>query len=178
MVTRSIARSSNARPSTALPAKPVARCSGAIEPEAWPCRRPHSADHAKPKKALVGRDDGVLPGTRYPAERSGRALAELLVKMTRAEATHMDGFLTTLHSASSVTATGIGRDKTATHHLKTVTSALNGKLPAKRAALLLAMVSGFQVMRQMSALPALANANEAELAQLPRQVFDQLVQSP
>lgn len=105
----------------------------------------------------------------------GKALAEALVKMTRAETTPMDGFLITLHSASSPLAAEIGRDKIAAHHLKTVTKALNGKLPAERAALILAMISGFQVMRQMIALPALANADEAQLAQLLGEVFDQLI---
>lgn len=107
----------------------------------------------------------------------GRALAEALVKMTRADATPTDGFLITFHSASSPLAAGIGRDKIAAHHLKTVTNALTGKLPAERAALILAMISGFQVMRQMIALPALANANEVDLARLLGKAFDQLIES-
>ncbi len=59
-----------------------------------------------------------------------------------------------------------------------MTNALKGKLPAERAALILAMISGFQVMRQMIALPALAKANEADLARLLAQVFDHLIESP
>jgi AcrR family transcriptional regulator len=105
----------------------------------------------------------------------GQALADALVKMTRADTTPMDGFLITFHSASSPLAAEIGRDKIAAHHLQTVTNALKGKLPAERAALILAMISGFQVMRQMIALPALANADETELAQLLGQVFDHLI---
>lgn len=104
-----------------------------------------------------------------------RALAEALVKMTRAEAAPMDGFLITLHSASSALAAGIGREKIASHHLKTVAQALGGKHRAERAALILAMISGFQVMRQMIALPALAKANEGELARLLGRVLDQLI---
>jgi AcrR family transcriptional regulator len=105
----------------------------------------------------------------------GKALAEALVKMTRAGATPMDGFLITLHSASSVLAAEIGREKIASHHLKTVAKALDGKLSAERAALILAMISGFQVMRQMIALPALAKAEEGDLAHLLGCVFDQLI---
>lgn len=107
----------------------------------------------------------------------GKALAEALVRMTRADATPLDGFLITFHSASSPLAAHIGRDKIAAHHLKTVTAALDGALPAERAALILAMISGFQVMRQMIALPALADADETELAQLLGQVFDRLIGS-
>jgi AcrR family transcriptional regulator len=105
----------------------------------------------------------------------GQTLADALVKMTRADTTPMDGFLITFHSASSPLAAEIGRDKIAAHHLKTVTDALAGKLPAERAALILAMISGFQVMRQMIALPALADADETELARLLGGVFDQLI---
>lgn len=104
-----------------------------------------------------------------------KALAEALVNMTRADAMPLDGFLITLHSASSALAAGIGREKIASHHLKTVTKALDGGHPAERAALILAMISGFQVMRQMIALPALANANEGDLALLLGRVFDQLI---
>lgn len=66
----------------------------------------------------------------------------------------------------------------AAHHLKTVAKALDGKLAKERAVLLLAVISGFQVMRQMIALPALANADEAELVQLVADVFDGLIRSP
>jgi len=108
----------------------------------------------------------------------GRALAEALVKMTRADATPMDGFLITFHSASSPLAAEIGREKIMAHHLKTVAKALQGALPAERAALILAMISGFQVMRQMIALPALADANEDELARVLGDVFNTLIQTP
>lgn len=108
----------------------------------------------------------------------GMALAEAVVKMTRADATPLDGFLITFHSASSPRAAEIGRDTIATHHLKTVTTALTGKRPAERAALILAMISGFQVMRQMIGLSPLVNANERELTRLLGQVFDRLIESP
>jgi AcrR family transcriptional regulator len=120
----------------------------------------------------------LIAGGIMERPNPGRALADALVKMTRANATPLDGFLITFHSASSPLAAGIGRDKIAAHHLKTVANALTGKLPVERAALILALISGFQVMRQMIALPALANANEADLARLLAQVFDHLIESP
>lgn len=120
----------------------------------------------------------LIAGGIMDRPNPGTALAEALMRMTRADATPMDGFLITFHSASSPLAAEIGREKIATHHLKTVTNALKGKLPAERAALILAMISGFQVMRQMIALPALAKANEADLTRLLAQVFDHLIESP
>ncbi len=119
----------------------------------------------------------VIAGGIMDRPNPGRALAEAVVKMTRADATPLDGFLITFHSASSPRAAEIGRDKITTHHLKTVTTALTGKLPAERAALILAMISGFQVMRQMIALPPLAKAKERDLTQLLGQVFDRLIES-
>lgn len=105
----------------------------------------------------------------------GHALAEALVKMTRAGVTPVDGFLITLHSASSAPAAEIGREKISAHHLQTVTRALQGERTAERAALILAVISGFQVMRQMIALPTLANADEDDLVRLLAGVFDQLI---
>lgn len=122
--------------------------------------------------------NSLIAGGVMDAPDPGRALAEALVKMTRADAVPLDGFLITFHSASSPSAAEIGRDMIAAHHLKTVAKALDGKLAKERAGLLLAVISGFQVMRQMLALPALANANEAELTQLLAGVFDGLIHPP
>jgi AcrR family transcriptional regulator len=119
----------------------------------------------------------LIAGGIMDAPEPGRALAEALVKMTRADAVPLDGFLITFHSASSPGAAKIGRDMIAAHHLKTVTKALDGKLAKERAGLLLAVISGFQVMRQMIALPALANADEEELVRLLAGVFDGLIRS-
>ena len=45
-----------------------------------------------------------------------------------------------------------------------------------RAALILAMISGFQVMRQTIGLSALAKAKEADLVELLGGVFDRLIE--
>lgn len=120
----------------------------------------------------------LIAGGIMDQPEPGKALARALVKMTRADATPMDGFLITFHSASSPLAAEIGRDKIAAHHLKTVAASLQGTQRAERAALILAMISGFQVMRQMIALPALAHADEDELAELLGTVFERLIQRP
>ncbi|HGM5882616.1 TetR/AcrR family transcriptional regulator [Stenotrophomonas maltophilia] len=118
----------------------------------------------------------LIAGGIMDQPEPGKALARALVKMTRADATPMDGFLITFHSASSPLAAEIGRDKIAAHHLETVAASLQGTQRAERAALILAMISGFQVMRQMIALPALADADEDELAELLGTVFERLIQ--
>lgn len=120
----------------------------------------------------------LIAGGIMDRPKPGRALAEALVSMTRPNATPIDGFLITIHSASSPVAAEIGRDKITAHHLKTVTTALRGRRSAERAALILAMISGFQVMRQMIALSALADAKESELTELLGQVFDRLIEAP
>ncbi|WP_158884097.1 TetR/AcrR family transcriptional regulator [Rhodanobacter sp. L36] len=122
--------------------------------------------------------NSLIAGGIMDAPNPGRALAEALVKMTRADIAPLDGFLITFHSASSPSAAKIGRDMIAAHHLKTVAKSLDGKLADERAGLLLAVISGFQVMRQMIALPALANASEEKLVQLLAVVFDGLIQPP
>lgn len=120
----------------------------------------------------------LIAGGIMDQPEPGKALARALVKMTRADATPMDGFLITFHSASSPLAAEIGRAKIAAHHLETVAASLQGTQRAERAALILAMISGFQVMRQMIALPALADADEDELAELLGTVFERLIQRP
>jgi AcrR family transcriptional regulator len=118
----------------------------------------------------------IIAGGIMDAPEPGKALALALVKMTRADAVPLDGFLISMHSASSPGAATIGREQIEAHHLRTVAKALDGKLARERAALLLAMISGFQVMRQMIGLSALAKAKEADLAALLARVFDTLIE--
>jgi AcrR family transcriptional regulator len=118
----------------------------------------------------------IIAGGIMDATEPGKALAQALVKMTRADTEPLDGFLISFHSASNPRAATIGREKIEAHHLKTVTKALDGKFARERAALLLAMISGFQVMRQMIGLSALAQAKEADLVALLAEVFDTLIE--
>lgn len=119
----------------------------------------------------------LIAGGIMDTPNPGQALAKALVEMTRADVAPSSGFMITFHSASSPVAAEIGRDKIASHHLKTVTKALQGRLPAERAALILAVISGFQIMRQMIALPPLASAPEADLVRLLGAIFDQLIEA-
>ncbi|HEY0802164.1 MAG TPA: hypothetical protein VGD54_15105, partial [Steroidobacteraceae bacterium] len=68
-----------------------------------------------------------------------------------------------------------GREQIETHHQKTMTESLTGKLAPQRAALVLSLIAGVQVMRQMIALSALAEADPTALIGLLTPVFQQLI---
>ena len=81
-----------------------------------------------------------------------------------------------LHSASSKRAAEIGRAQIESGHQKTMTAALGGELAPQRAALVLSLVAGFQVMRQMIGLSALAEAEPSVLIELLAPVIEQLIE--
>lgn len=105
----------------------------------------------------------------------GEAIAEALVDLTRTEASPLDGFLIMHRSGSSRRAAEIGREQIETHHHKTMTAALTGKLAPQRAAVVLAVVAGIQIMRQMIGLSALSTAKRKDLVQILAPVFQQLI---
>jgi AcrR family transcriptional regulator len=105
----------------------------------------------------------------------GRDLAAALVEQTRTGATPLDGLLIVLHSASSRRAAEIGREQIANHPQKALATTLSGSLAPQRAALVLAVISGFQVMRRLIGLSALVEADPAILIKLLTPLFQQLV---
>lgn len=105
----------------------------------------------------------------------GKDLAAALIEQTKTGATPLDGFLITLHSASSKRAAAIGRAQIEKHHHKVLTAALRGVLAPQRAALVLSLIAGVQVMRQMLGLSALAEAEPEALVKLLGPVFEQLI---
>ena len=80
-----------------------------------------------------------------------------------------------LRSASSKRAAEIGREQIERGHQKAMTAALGGDLAPQRAALVLSLVAGFQVMRQMIGLSALTDAKPEDLAKILGPVFQQLI---
>jgi AcrR family transcriptional regulator len=108
--------------------------------------------------------------------RAGENIAAALIEHTKTGATPLDGFLITLHSASSKRAAEIGRKQIQRHHQKVMTSVLSGALAPQRAALVLSLIAGFQVMRQMIGLSALADAEPKALVKILGPVFQQLVE--
>ena len=108
----------------------------------------------------------VLTKENLQSPNLSRTIATILVNITSAEDTPLEGFLITFRSASSQRAAEIGRAQIEAGHHKTMTAALAGRLAPERAALVLALVSGVQVMRQMIGLSALAKADPRSLIDL------------
>lgn len=105
----------------------------------------------------------------------GEDIAAALISITKTSATPLEGFLIMLHSASSKRAAEIGRVQIERHHQRVMTAALRGELAPQRAALVLSLVAGFQVMRQMIRLSALADAEPADLIKILAPLLEQLV---
>jgi|SRR5262245_2055315 len=120
----------------------------------------------------------ILTAENLASPGLGAALAAGLVQQTRAGATPLDGFRIMLHSASSPEAAEIGRAQIEQHYQRRLSAALRGELAPERAALVLAIVAGVQVMRQMLALPALADAPSDALIEILTPIFQQLVDGP
>ncbi|MEZ0389324.1 MAG: TetR/AcrR family transcriptional regulator, partial [Verrucomicrobium sp.] len=101
----------------------------------------------------------ILRAENLASKDMSTAFASALVGITQSGALPLDGFLILLRSASSERAAEIGREEIEKGHQKTLSTALQGSHAAERAALVLALVAGVQMMRQMMALPALAVAD-------------------
>jgi AcrR family transcriptional regulator len=122
------------------------------------------------------RTPSILTQAIVTSPSAGEEIAAALVEQTKAGATPLDGFLITLHSASSKRAAKIGRRQIERHHQKVMTAALRGDLAPQRAALVLSLIAGFQVMRQMIGLTALAETKPETLVKILAPVFQQIVE--
>ena len=120
----------------------------------------------------------ILTDANLRASSFGHALAADVVQQTRSGATPLDGFLIMMHSASSSRAAAIARAQIERHYHEQLTTALHGPLAGERAAIMLAVVAGIQVMRQVIGLSALAEAAPESLTALLTPLFDQLIGSP
>ena len=117
----------------------------------------------------------ILTPGNLSSENLGRTIATALVSITEAGNKPLEGFLIMLHSATSKRAAIIGREQVEKGHQATMAAALKGAHHEERAALVIALVSGFQVMRQMLELSALAKADPQVLIDLLTPLFQQLV---
>lgn len=117
----------------------------------------------------------VLGPAIAKAGASGAAIAAVLVGITKADDTPLEGFQIMLRSASSERAARIARTLIERHHQKRMAAALKGELAAQRAGVMLALIAGFQLMRQMLELPALAQAEPRALIGLLAPIFDRLL---
>jgi AcrR family transcriptional regulator len=119
----------------------------------------------------------ILTRENIASPTLSRDMAAALVEQTDTGAIPLDGFLIMLHSLSNKRAVHIERAMIEAHHQKAMTTALTGELAPQRAALVLSLIAGFQVMRQMIGLSALAEADPKALVRILRPVFRRLVES-
>jgi AcrR family transcriptional regulator len=117
----------------------------------------------------------ILSPENLASATPGRDFASALVKITETAATPLDGFLIMLRSASSKRAAEIGREQIEKHYQKVLNKALSGESAAQRAAIVLSLVAGFQVMRQMVGLSALSKAKPEALIKILAPLFEQLI---
>jgi AcrR family transcriptional regulator len=118
----------------------------------------------------------ILTDAILRSRTPGEDMARALVEVTRSGATPLDGFLIMLRSASSERAAAIGRKQIDHHYQALLTSALRGGHAPQRAAVVLSLVAGLQVMRQVIGLPALAQADPADLIRILAPLLQQLVE--
>jgi AcrR family transcriptional regulator len=105
----------------------------------------------------------------------GETIAATLVGITKADMVPLEGFQMMLRSASSASAARIGREQIERHYQKRIAAALPGSLAAQRTGVMLALIGGIQLMRQMFELPALAKADTKDLVKVLAPLFDQLL---
>ncbi|WP_455270842.1 TetR/AcrR family transcriptional regulator [Rhizobium herbae] len=117
----------------------------------------------------------ILTAENLQSPTLGHTIASVLMDITKAGDTPLEGFLIMLHSASSKRASEIGRAQIESGHQKTMTAALRGELAPQRAALILSLVAGVQVMRQMIGLSALAEADPKDLVKILGPMFQSLI---
>ena len=103
------------------------------------------------------------------------ALATALVEMTSADEKPQDGFLLFLHSASTRHAAKITREQLEKHQYKWLASVMRGPHSAERAGLVLAIVAGVQIMRQMIGVSPLAKADPKALVKVLAPILQQLI---
>jgi AcrR family transcriptional regulator len=118
----------------------------------------------------------ILTQESITSPTSGADIAAALIHQTKTGAIPLDGFLIMLNSASSSRAAEILCEQIERHHQKVMTAALNGACAPQRAALVLSVIAGFQFMRQMIGLSALAEAEPKVLVKVLGPVFQQLVE--
>lgn len=121
------------------------------------------------------RDPVILSAGNLAAPDIARAFADALVGLTGKDARPLDGFLILFRSTSSPVAAQIARDRIAAAHQAAAESVVDGIHAPERAAIFLSIVAGFQMMRQMIQLPALAEAKAAVLADLLTPIFAALL---
>lgn len=120
----------------------------------------------------------ILTSQNLEAASLSDSMAAALVELTTPGALPLDGFMIMFHSASSRRAAEIAREQIERHHQGVMARALTGDMAAQRAALVLAVVAGVQVMRQMIGLSALTDADPEALEKLIAPMLRGLIEGP
>ncbi|MDH0864452.1 TetR/AcrR family transcriptional regulator [Mitsuaria sp. GD03876] len=119
----------------------------------------------------------VLPRI-LKAGATGADIAAALLSVTDAHDVPLEGFQIMLRSASSEVAARIAREQIELFHQKAIAGSLKGARRDQRAALLLSLIAGLQIMRQMIALSPLAEADPKRLAEVLGGVIQHLIDAP
>src|SRR5262249_35087520 len=98
--------------------------------------------------------------------QAGREMARALVRITARGGPMLEGFEITLRSAASEAAAEIGRVQIERHKAGALAAALEGEDAEQRAGLVIALVAGLQIMRQVIGLSALSDTDPDRLAGL------------
>ncbi|MGE0792246.1 MAG: TetR/AcrR family transcriptional regulator [Sandaracinaceae bacterium] len=120
----------------------------------------------------------ILTPEHLGAEDPSGAMASALVGLTEPDATPLDGFLMMMRSAASDRAAAIGRREIEAHYQARLKRALPGQDAGVRAAVVISLVAGLQLMRQGIGLPALADADPAALERVLERALRGLIEPP
>ncbi|MEP7456450.1 TetR family transcriptional regulator [Phyllobacterium sp. SB3] len=104
----------------------------------------------------------ATPETLHSSNRVER-ISKALLQVTQPGATALDGFLIMLRSVSNDRAVQMAREVIEGHHQQNVEMSLSGEDAPQRAALLLSLVAGVQIMRQVIGLEALGQDFDKQL---------------
>ncbi len=121
------------------------------------------------------RDPVILSGDNITSDQMATQFARALVGLSAPGADVLDGFRVMWKSGGSEVASRIAREQIVAVHQATTEGVMVGDHVRQRAALLLSMVAGVQLMRQQIALPALTEADPEVLVTLLQPLFAALL---
>jgi AcrR family transcriptional regulator len=105
----------------------------------------------------------------------GESVARAIIAKAAQPEADFDPLLLTLRSASNEKAAAILRENLADCFEKPLANAIGGRLGPERAALILSLIAGYDLMRKLIKSPGLANAKEADLTALFGRLLNVLV---
>jgi AcrR family transcriptional regulator len=111
-------------------------------------------------------------------ESDSATLAKRLAAKIMSKTEPIDALLLILRSAPNPRAAEILRENIARHFERLLKASLPGPNAGERAAMILALVVGFQLFRKVIGSKALVNANHASLSRRLETIIQQLIDSP